>query len=900
MKKVACLIAVFVLIGSLSPVLGGSKNDSQWKWKTDDLITPDRIASPVLAPDGKQLVWTVRKWDLKEHKTYNVLYLTRLDVKKGQKPKRIQLSRGQDSFSSIQWVPGENKISFKTSRKFKDTKPGNVWVLNLEGGDPYPVTSFENGLMQYQWLDKENLLFIAREEKNLYEQKSKEAKDTSEVVEDEDHRVITRLFKYNLKSKKTERLTQNVKPITRFQLSYNRKWATYSVSMSLLYGQDNKIRPKFYLIDLTSAESKEIFSDPALRPGGYFVWARDNSGFYAGIEYSTHPVYLMASITKIYWYPLSTGKYKEVDLQWDRYGSRLFTTSDGFVIALLNGVHYKYARFVKKSDFWKRSWINGDIQKNISSVQLAENGKTMLYSYSTASVPNRYYTAELKGNNFVKKFEVMDIGSIYFKKPLAKSEILTWKGAKDEEVEGILYYPVTYEKGKKYPLVLMIHGGPYGADMDFFSAGITRPMHMYAERGAFVLRVNYHGSSNYGLAFGESIAGHYYEYEVPDIEKGVDMLIAKGLVDEDKLGFMGWSNGAILGTGVILQTERYKAASLGAGDVNWTSDYGNCAFGVSFDNYYFGGPPWEKLDHYIEKSPLFQIHKITTPVLIFHGTKDRAVPYSQGWEYYRALQQIGKAPVRFISFPGEGHGPRKLSHMRRKVTEDMRWFEKYLFKTYKEKNESLKKDSPLDKLDTLLKIARVNGRYGIKKNSVLVPETVTYKEKTVGRFEVTRAQWAAFDKDFKYDKGTCNYPVTAITFEQAQKYVQWLSEKTGESYRLPKKNETKTLYDSRSGNTFDYWAGYTLSPDDYKNLQKELGKYKGKPVLLKPAGSFKASGKDPVFDLGGNAAEWVEIEAGKGKACGGSAERPKDKKTSINPKPAYTGLRVVKEKKEKT
>jgi poly(3-hydroxybutyrate) depolymerase len=530
-------------------------------------------------------------------------------------------------------------------------------------------------------------------------------------------------------------------------------------------------------------------------------------------------------------------------------------------------------------------------------LQLAENGKTMIYNYSTSSLPPRYYLAELKGDQFSKTFEVMDIKSPLFKKPLSQREILTWKGAKDDTVEGILHYPYNYEKGKKYPLLVMIHGGPYGADMDFFSNGWGRPIHFWNERGVFIFRVNYHGSSNYGLEFGESIAEHYYEYEIPDIEKGVDMLIAQGKVDENKMGIIGWSNGAILGTGLIVHTDRYKAASLGAGDVNWISDYANCIFGVSFDNYYFGGPPWEKLDHYIKKSPLFQLKKVTTPTLIFHGTKDVNVPYEQGWQFYRALQIIGKAPVRFISFPNAGHGPRELGHIRRKVNEEIRWFEKYLLKNHEEKNESLKKDSPLDKLATYLKIGKVSGLYGVEKNSVLIPEVVKYKKKMIGRFEVTRAQWAAFESDYKFEKGTENYPVTGITFEKAKQYVEWLNQKTGESYRLPKKDDVKSFYSSRSGNTFDYWAGYTLSPGDYKNLLEELKKYGDKPVLLKPVGSFKGVGDDPVFDLGGNAAEWVEEEEGKGKACGGSAERSNDDKSEIKPQPQYTGFRVIKGEK---
>ncbi len=890
MKNIVFWVLIAALAGFSASLYGVGDTGKGYKWQIDDLVTPDRVGEYQVSPDGKWLVWTVMKWDLKEQKRYSQVFLT--DLK--EKGDDIQLTRGQDRFDSIRWVPGEPKISFKTSRKFKNTKEDNLWLMNVGGGEPYPLTDFEHGLTRYEWLDRDRLLFVSREIKSLHETQKKEQKDTSEVVEDETHRLIYRLFQYDVKTKKATRLTANSKPLARLFLSPDKKWLVYSLSMSLLFEQNQEIRPKFYLMNLETMETREIFSDPSIKPDGTFRWSVDSSGLYAYIDYSSHPRYTMVAVRKIYWYELKSGAYREVDLGWDRYGGNLTITPGGFIMALPDGVRYKYARYYKTNHTWKRQWIRGEWQNNIQILKLSEDGKTVVYGYSTAARPIRYYLSELKGNRFAEKREVMKIDSPLYKRPLTKREIITWKGALDDTVEGILYYPLDYEEGMKYPLILMIHGGPHGADRDFFRDNLYSPAHLMCERGAFVLKVNYHGSSSYGLAFAESIAGHYYEYEVPDLETGVDRLITGGKVDPDKLGIIGWSNGAILGTALTVHTNRYKAASLGAGDVNWTSDYGNCRFGVAFDNYYFGGPPWQRLEHYLKKSPLFRLHQVTTPTLIFHGDKDRAVPYEQGWEYYRALQVLGKTPVRFITFPGEGHGPRKLAHQRRKLQEEIAWFEKYLFGTHKEKNESLKKGSPLDKLAAYLKIAKKDGIYGLIHRGLLVPEVVTFKKKQVGRFEVTRAQWAAFDSTYVYEKGTDNLPVTGITFEQAREYAAWLSRKTGETYRLPQEKEAEDLYGKRGGNTFDYWAGYTLNPDDYRSLVSELKKYGDQPVLLKPVGSFTPLGENPVFDLDGNAAEWVEFPDGSGKTCGGSADRTTDDKSRTKPTPLYTGLRILK------
>ncbi len=888
-------ICIFILLAAVNVYAGEKK---EYKWKVDDVITTDRVQDYHISPSGKRLVWTVRQWDLKTHKPYHTVFLTGLD-KKGE---ALRLTRGTNTHTDIQWVPGEKRISFRTDRKFKDTKPGNLWVMPLVGGDAYPVTGFDKGILQYAWIDADNLLFTALEADTRLQKELKEKKDTTRVVEDEAHVTMARLFTYNLKTKKVTRLTDNSKPIYTIFLSPDKKHVIYNVNVSVRYFVNHLNPPKFYLMNLETKETREILEDLRMSMfSGFFEWERDSKGFYFSHLYNTHPVSRMCGVLKIYRYDVVSGSSKEVDLGWDRYavtfGQAAMVVPGGILAHLVDGARYKIARYTRGKDRWKREWVRGDEANNIDSLKFARDGKTLVYRYSTASLPPRYYLAELKGNRFKKKWEVMDIKSPLFKKPMGKTEIRTWVGGKSEEVEGILYYPVNYEAGKKYPLILMIHGGPFGADMDRFAERLIKTAHLWCERGAFVLKPNYHGSSNYGLEFAESIAGHYYEYEIPDIEAGVDMLIAEGKVDKEKLGIIGHSNGAILGTGLIVNSDRYKVASLSAGDVNWTSDYGHCLFGVTFDDYYFGGPPWERLEHYIEKSPLFRMEKVTTPTLIFHGEKDRSVPYSQGWEFYRALQVIGKAPVRFLSLPGEGHVPRKLGHMRRVQEEVIRWFEIHLFKDHDSGNESLKEGSPLDMLGDMRVIGRFDGLVGIKVKDMLVPEVVEFSDLWIGRFEVTCAQWAAFDKDYRYGAGMGDYPVTGISYERVLEYVVWLGELTGGVYRLPTVKEAEKLYKTPSGNTFDYWAGYALNPDDYVGLLDELKKYKDKPVLLKSVGLFspKGKGKNLIFDLGGNAAEWVTVKEGEGKVVGGSAVTPGDTKSDQKPPLYYTGFRVVRD-----
>ena len=244
---------------------------------------------------------------------------------------------------------------------------------------------------------------------------------------------------------------------------------------------------------------------------------------------------------------------------------------------------------------------------------MSEDGQTIVYEYSTASKLPQIYRAQLDGAKIVSPVQITKLNEgLVTGRTFAKTEVIRWKGSLDEEVEGILYYPTNYEAGKKYPVITAIHGGPTGWDSDAWDDNWAYPVNLMTQRGAFVLRPNYHGSANYGLKWVESICcGKYYDLETPDINMGVDYLISKGMADPDRIATLGWSNGSILSINLITTyPARYKAASVGAGDVEWISDWGNVDFGDSFDSYYFGKSPMEDPQLYIKKSPFFKMDKV--------------------------------------------------------------------------------------------------------------------------------------------------------------------------------------------------------------------------------------------------------------------------------------------------
>jgi dipeptidyl aminopeptidase/acylaminoacyl peptidase len=870
-------------------------------WKAEDVIFTESAGQFRISPDCKWVVWVKNVADKEKDRSLSTMYLTSLTEKK-----EIQLTYSEDAFVSPQWSPSGEIISFLSSRPVPKPKPGaptmQLWLMNKAGGEAWPVTDFIRGIQEYEWIDQDTILFVAQEEPSLYEQKLKEDKDDSNAVDDEAHVAPVRLFKFSIKTKKVTRLTDNADRMSGLAVSHDHKHAVITAQRELSYAWDQKLPPVSYLIGLTSGQTKQVDFGPKVTPL-MPIWARDNSGLYFMSQYSDDPRFQTATIQKMQFYDLVSGKTTEVNLDWDRGAGEFQVTNDGFITLMPDGVYHKAARYTRHGSTWSHEWIGNAEAKNYGGVVLGQDDHTLLYDYSTASTPTQWFRARLDGTTVSAPVQITDINPLYKNKVIAKSEVIHWKGANNEEVEGLLFYPHNYEAGKRYPLVVATHGGPAGADADSWSESWAYSSNLMTQRGAFVLKTNYHGSSSYGLKWVESICcGKYYDLEIPDIEKGVDNLIAKGLVDKDKIGAMGWSNGSILSIQLsVTNPDRYKAISVGAGDVEWISDWANVDFGESFDHYYFGKSMLEDPQFYLKKSPVFKMDKVKSATLIFFGTEDRAVPTDQGWTHYRALYTIGKVPVKFILFPGEGHGPARYVHQLRKVNEELAWFDKYLFHINPPENEAFKKGSPLDTALKLRSVQKDDGLYGTHAGTsrVLVPEVVKRNDLEIGRFEVTRAQFSAFQSSYQFPAGTGNYPANGIGFDQAKAYCEWLSGRTGQTFRLPNENEVTSLYADHPGeNTLDYWAGYAINPEDSQRLDAKIKDLPGNAPLLREVGSFPGQGgedEDLIFDLAGNVAEWVIASDGSGKTLGGSADRAADSKARYRAADLqYTGFRVVR------
>lgn len=260
--------------------------------------------------------------------------------------------------------------------------------------------------------------------------------------------------------------------------------------------------------------------------------------------------------------------------------------------------------------------------------------------------------------------------------PKPHTEVIQWNSNDGQKIEGLVTYPLNYQKGKKYPLLLVIHGGPMAYfNESFLGIPSSYPLAAFAEAGFAILRPNPRGSCGYGKAFRCSNYGDWGGKDYQDLMSGVDHLIDTGLADPEKLGVMGWSYGGYMTSWIVTQTPRFKAASIGAGLCNLISMNGTTDLHRFMEDYL--GHFSKNIDLYLARSPLFFAEKVTTPCLIQHGTDDQRVPVTQAKEFYYALNHNRKIAT-LVLYPRTGHAITEPNLIIDAGQRNLDWFKKYL------------------------------------------------------------------------------------------------------------------------------------------------------------------------------------------------------------------------------
>ncbi len=262
---------------------------------------------------------------------------------------------------------------------------------------------------------------------------------------------------------------------------------------------------------------------------------------------------------------------------------------------------------------------------------------------------------------------------------LARQEVVRYLARDGVEVEGVLLYPLDYQQGVRYPLILVVHGGPESRVANGWITSYSRPGQFAASAGYFVFYPNYRGSTGRGLAYAMSHQADYAGKEFDDLADAADYLAEAGLADPEKVGVTGGSYGGYASAWcATYYTKRFAASVMFVGISDLISKQGTTDIPDEMYLVHARKRPWEDWPFFLERSPIYYAEQAQTPILILHGKEDPRVHPSQSLELYRTLKTIGKTPARLVWYPGEGHGNRRAAARYDYSLRLMRWMNHYL------------------------------------------------------------------------------------------------------------------------------------------------------------------------------------------------------------------------------
>ena len=675
MKKILCLL--LALACSLSN-FAQKKNPS-----FEEVLSLRQAGTPFLSPDGTDLIYRVSATDWKENRYDSELWLS----KNGAPPFQLTRTHKGSSYGAS-WSPDGQWITFLSNRD----KKKQLYAMRLAGGEAFPITQLEGNIGSYEWSPDGTQIAFTMTPKDGKDDKKRKDKFGAFAVDDEEFKTAgLYLMDFNpdmpspadlpcsdakdstaqtwdcIKWPKPDSLLVSSEFTIR---GFN--WAPDGKYIAVSHTPDPLINSFFdadiALVEVASKEFKSLISNPS---ADFFEkWSPDGKSFLYGsaLDNRTSNYY---ENNKIFIYNLSDGSSRQVgdDFDEDIYGLEWKKTG---IFARANWrTTTKLLRIDAKSG--KTTVIEG-LPDQLGGFTLSADGSRMAFSAGTGKNLREVYTASVSD---MKPKQLTNYSQQLEDWKVAQSEVISWKSKDGAEIQGVLHKPMDYDASKKYPLLVMIHGGPTGMDRPAPVLSYVYPMVQWVNKGALVLRVNYRGSAGYGADFRALNVRNLGVGDAWDVLSGVDHLEEKGMIDTDKMGCMGWSQGGYISAFLTTHTDRFKAISVGAGISNWMTYYVNTDI-HPFTRQYLKATPWEDEAIYKKTSPMTNINNAKTPTLIQHGEFDRRVPIANAYELAQGLRDVG-VEAKLVVYKGFGHGITKPKERLAAVMHNWEWFNKYVF-----------------------------------------------------------------------------------------------------------------------------------------------------------------------------------------------------------------------------
>lgn len=578
----------------------------------------------------------------------------------------IQFTYHEKSSTHPRFSPDGKFLAFISDRVEKP----QIWVIRTNGGEAWQFTFEKQGVGSFKWSPNgSKIAFLMKNPKT--EKEEKDEKEKRDVI------LVDKNFKYshlylksfttNIDTTNGDRITKGEYDITSFSWNPNGKNIVFSQSLEPTFNS-RFVSGDISIVNVNSETVRKLVSwggndtSPIFTPNGKTIIFTSDGEKNEPIGF--RDIYKISSNGGI--------PYKIAETP-NRSAS---------IIACSSNSNYLYVSDANrtKSEIYKIGLNNKEIipilnlKGRISSSKISNNSEMIVLVKQELNKPSEVYLSELSKIS-PKKISNFN-SSLKFPK-LANTKLITWISKDGLEIEGLLTYPTKYNKRKKYPLALIIHGGPAGVFSQSFTGnpGIYN-IEYFASNGYAVLRPNPRGSTGYGKDFRFANFKDWGFGDYEDIMSGVDKAIDMGIADPQRLAVMGWSYGGYMTSFVVTRTERFKAASMGAGLPNLIS----MTTTTDIPDYlvaHMGGEFWEDYETYEKHSAIYRINNVKTPTQVIHGANDLRVPFTQGQEFYVALKRKGVS-TEMVVYPRTPHGPREPKLLMDVSPRIMAWLDKFI------------------------------------------------------------------------------------------------------------------------------------------------------------------------------------------------------------------------------
>lgn len=615
-------------------------------WTPANMIKYKRVASATISPDGRYVAYTIGTPEMEGEKSE---FVTHIWMASADGSANRQFTFGDKSCENPQFSPDNKWLSFTSARNSEGKN--QLFVISLQGGEAEQITKGKSSVGSYRWSpDGTRIAFLMAEPLSDQEEKDKKEKRDMVVVDEFKNADLytVSLYKDAKNAYPIKRLTKGDFHITSLNWSPDNKTIAFThqrhSAIDVWPTSDISLVPSDSGAVRSLVKDAGYDGDPLYSPDGSQIAFVSDGGktSWAGRTY----VYVIST---------QGGEPRKLAATFDE-GPEIFSWSADSRNIFLSEP-FKTSRVIYTLP------LDGKAPKMITpangwyfSSSVTRAGDRLAAIYQKASVPPQVVIMSTKD---MKTTTISRVNEAFAKRKHAKTELITWK-AKDGkfEIEGLVTYPANFQNGKRYPLILNIHGGPAGVfGQNYTGASSPYPVQAFAEEGFAVLRVNPRGSSGYGGDFRHANTNDWGYGDYDDIMGGVDKLVADGVAHADSLCVTGWSYGGYMTSMIITKTNRFKAAMVGAGVTNLISFTGTADI-PGFIPDYFGGEMWDRTEVYMKHSAMFGVKNVKTPTLVIHGERDLRVPISQGQELYMALKRLG-VKTKMVTYPRTPHGPQE-------------------------------------------------------------------------------------------------------------------------------------------------------------------------------------------------------------------------------------------------